>query len=110
MFRFRFLPESCRYLLVNKRRDEAMQQLETVARWNDKVMPTVELEIPKEILEEKSDVGDLFYDKDITKVIIANWMSWYALINWLNYDRIFHNDTAYRLTRINESSNKHALL
>ena len=56
MFRFRFLPESCRYLLVNKRRDEAMQQLETVARWNDKVMPTVELEIPKEILEEKSDV------------------------------------------------------
>ena len=89
MFRFRFLPESCRYLLVNKRRDEAMQQLETVARWNDKVMPTVELEIPKEIVEEKSDVRDLFYDKDVTQVTIASWMSWYALTNCLNYDRIF---------------------
>ena len=81
VFLFRFLPESCRYLLVNKRQDEAMQQLEKVARWNGKVMPTVELEVPKEIVEEKSDLRDLFYDRDVTQVTIASWISWYAVIN-----------------------------
>lgn len=81
VFLFRFLPESCRYLLVNKRQDEAIQQLETVARWNGKVMPTVELEVPKEIVEEKSDLRDLFYDRNVTQVTIASWTSWYAVIN-----------------------------
>jgi hypothetical protein len=76
VFSFRFLPESCRYLLVNKRHDEAIKQLETVARWNGKPMPKVELEVPKEIVSEKSDVRDLFYDKNVGMVTISSWMSW----------------------------------
>ena len=76
VFSFRFLPESCRYLLVNKRHDEAIKQLERVARWNGKPMPKVELEVPKEIVSEKSDVRDLFYDKNVGMVTISSWMSW----------------------------------
>ena len=76
VFRFRFLPESCRYLLVNKRHDEAMKQLETVARWNGKPMPTVELQVPNEVVSEKSDVRDLFYDKNVGMVTFASWISW----------------------------------
>ena len=76
LFFYRFLPESCRYLLVNKRKDDALKQLKTVARWNGKTMPKVELEIPKEIVSEKSDVRDLFYDKSVGKITVASWISW----------------------------------
>ena len=76
LFFYRFLPESCRYLLVNKRKDDALKQLETVARCNKKIMPKVELEIPKEIVSEKSDVRDLFYDKSVGKITVASWTSW----------------------------------
>ena len=72
----RFLPESCRYLLVNKRQDEATKQLEIVARWNGKSMPKAELEVPKEIVSEKSDVRDLFYDKHVGLITVANWITW----------------------------------
>ena len=72
----RFLPESCRYLLVNKRYDEAVKQLERVARWNGKPMPKVELEIPTEVVAEKADVRDLFYDRNVGKVTVASWISW----------------------------------
>lgn len=72
----RFLPESLRYLLVNNRHDEAVNQLRKVARWNRKPMPKVELEIPREVFKEKSDVRDLFYDWDVGKITIASWISW----------------------------------
>lgn len=72
----RFLPESLRYLLVNNRHDEAVNQLGKVARWNRKPMPKVELEIPREVFKEKSDVRDLFYDWDVGKITIASWISW----------------------------------
>ena len=72
----RFLPESCRYLLVNKHRDDAVKQLKNVARWNKKNMPEVELEMPKEISDEKSDIRDLFYDRNVTKITLASWTSW----------------------------------
>ena len=39
-------------------------------------MPKVELEIPKEIVSEKSDVRDLFYDKSVGKITVASWISW----------------------------------
>lgn len=39
-------------------------------------MPKVELEVPKEIVAEKSDVRDLFYDKNVAKITIASWISW----------------------------------
>ena len=80
-FSLRFLPESCRYLLVNKRHEEAVKQLEKVARWNGKPMPKVELEVPKQVVEEKSDVRDLFYDKNVAKVTLASWISWYGQVN-----------------------------
>lgn len=44
-------------------------------------MPNVELEIPKEITEEKSDVRDLFYDKSVTKITLVSWMTWYVQQN-----------------------------
>ena len=73
----RFLPESCRYLLVNNRPQDAIKQLKKVARWNGKQMPEVELEKPEGIENEKSDIRDLFYDRSVTKVTLGSWVSWY---------------------------------
>jgi hypothetical protein len=39
-------------------------------------MPKAELEVPKEIVSEKSDVRDLFYDKHVGLITVANWITW----------------------------------
>ncbi|XP_028398822.1 organic cation transporter protein-like [Dendronephthya gigantea] len=93
-----FLPESCRYLLVNNRHDEAVKQLEKVARRNGKPMPKVELEKPKQVVHEKTDVRDLFYDKNVAKVTIASWITWFccALVYYvISYGAIYLGGNIY---------------
>ncbi|XP_028398810.1 organic cation transporter protein-like [Dendronephthya gigantea] len=93
-----FLPESCRYLLVNNRHDEAVKQLEKVGRWNGKPMPKVELEEPKRVVHEKTDVRDLFYDKNVAKVTIASWITWFvcALVYYVvSYGAIYLGGNIY---------------
>ena len=64
--------------MVNKRHDEAIEQLKKVAKWNRKTFQEVELEVPKEVENEKSDVRDLFYDRKISMITIASWISWFV--------------------------------
>ena len=64
--------------MVNKRHDEAIEQLKKVAKWNHKTIQEVELEVPKEVENEKSDVRDLFYDRKISMITIASWISWFV--------------------------------
>ncbi|XP_046846878.1 solute carrier family 22 member 16-like [Xenia sp. Carnegie-2017] len=80
-----FLPESCRYLLVNKRHDEAIKQLKKVAKWNRKTFQEVELERP-------------FYDRKISMITIASWISWFccALVYYaVTYGSIYLGGNIY---------------
>ena len=56
-----------------------------MARWNSKPMPEVELKMPEEIENEKSDVRDLFYDVNVAKITLASWISWYVDFEYLHY-------------------------
>ena len=53
-------------------------------------MPEVELKMPEEVENEKSDVRDLFYDVNVAKITLACWISWYVDFEYLPYVRQFY--------------------
>ena len=70
----RFVPESCRYLIVKKRHKEAEQTLRKIAKVNKKKYPEEELVAYKE--QRTGDIRDLFGSWKMVHRTLVCWFSW----------------------------------
>ena len=70
----RFVPESCRYLIVKKKNKEAERILRKIAKVNKKKYPGEELVAYKE--QRTGDIRDLLGSWKMVHRTLVSWFSW----------------------------------
>lgn len=73
----RFIPESCRWLLVNGKEEEALEQIRKVAKFNGKEMPEEVLSLKDGVAAKRlGDIRDLFSSIKMTSRTLISWFAW----------------------------------